>query len=54
MGGLLVSKLQIVPHVGQSATVDGLRLTAEEVDERRVLVLSVSRVDDKRPKGAVA
>jgi putative hemolysin len=54
MGGLLVSLLQIVPHAGQSVTVDGLRLMAQEVDERRVLVLSVSRVDAKRKKGAAA
>lgn len=53
MGGLLVSKLQIVPQVGQSATVDGLRLTAEEVDERRVLVLTVSRVTSRK-KGVAA
>lgn len=45
MGGLLVSKLQIVPQIGQSATVDGLRLTAEEVNERQVLVLAVTRLD---------
>lgn len=54
MGGLLVSKLQIVPQVGQSVTVDGLRLTAEEVDERRVLVVSVSRIDGGNAKGSAA
>lgn len=36
LGGLLLSQLDIVPKRGESATVHGLRLTAEVVDERRV------------------
>ena len=52
LGGLLVSRLQIVPQVGQSTAVDGLRLTAEEVDERRVRVLTVTRL--KQPAKGVA
>ncbi|HAV64291.1 MAG TPA: hypothetical protein DCY13_18235 [Verrucomicrobiales bacterium] len=54
MGGLLISRLQIVPLAGQSATVDGLRLTAEEVDERRVRVLRVETAQVQRSNAGVA
>jgi putative hemolysin len=54
MGGLLVSRLQTVPQAGQSTVVDGLRLTAEEVDERRVRVVRVEAVQDQRGKGGAA
>lgn len=36
LGGLLLSLLDIVPPKGASATIQGLRLTATEVDERRI------------------
>ncbi len=54
VGGLLISRLQIVPQAGQSAIVDGLRLTAEEVDERRVRVVRVEAAQDLRTKGTAA
>lgn len=41
MGGLLMSLLEIVPAPGQSATFDGLKLTAQSADERRVKELLV-------------
>ncbi len=44
LGGLLMAQLDIVPRQGESATVHGLRLTAETVDERRVHEVTVERV----------
>ena len=41
MGGLLVSLLDVVPALGESATFSGLRLTAQAADERRVRELLV-------------
>ena len=41
MGGILVQALEYVPAAGEFASVDGLRLTARQVDERRVLELEV-------------
>lgn len=54
VGGLLVSRLQIVPQAGQSVVVDGLRLTAEEVDERRVRVVRIEALPDPRGRGAAS
>jgi CBS domain containing-hemolysin-like protein len=51
MGGLLVSRMQIVPQTGQSVSVDGLRLVAEEVDERRVRVVRVEKLVAPHGKG---
>ena len=36
IGGLLISQLQVVPAVGESAVFRGLKLTAVAADERRV------------------
>jgi CBS domain containing-hemolysin-like protein len=36
MGGLLVMQMEYVPAAGESTVVQGLRLTAKQVDERRV------------------
>ncbi len=44
MGGLLVSLLEAVPAVGESAIYRGLRLTAQVVDDRRVKELLVEVV----------
>jgi CBS domain containing-hemolysin-like protein len=41
MGGLLVAQLEVVPAPGQSALFRGLRLTAQQADERRVRELLV-------------
>ncbi len=41
MGGLLMSLLEVVPQTGQSASFRGLRLTAQQADERRVRELLV-------------
>ena len=54
MGGLLVSRMQIVPPAGQHVVVDGLRLTAEDVDERRVRVVRVEAAPEVRGKGVGA
>jgi putative hemolysin len=47
MGGLLIHLLEVVPAVGQSVVFKGLRLTAQKVDERRVLELLVEMVKRK-------
>jgi CBS domain containing-hemolysin-like protein len=52
MGGLLLDELGVVPAKGEWAVVDGLRLTALEVDERRVRLLLVEVV--KRRRGTSA
>jgi len=44
LGGLLMLQLDVVPAAGDTAVVHGLRLTAREVDERRVRVMTVERV----------
>src|SRR5436190_10272647 len=41
MGGLLVSLLEVVPTVGDSASFRGLKLTAQSADDRRVRELLV-------------
>lgn len=47
MGGLLTSRLEIIPTPGQSTVFGGLRLTALVSDERRVLELQVERLKRK-------
>ena len=47
LGGLLMARLEVVPQRGQSAVFRGLRLTALEVDERRVIELLVERIKPK-------
>ena len=47
VGGLLTSRLEIVPTPGQSTVFGGLRLTALVCDERRVLELQVERLKGK-------
>ncbi len=44
MGGLLVHLLGVVPATGESATFNGLKLTAQVVDDRRVRELLVETV----------
>ena len=44
MGGLLAHLLGVVPETGQSATFQGLTLTAQAADERRVRELLVQQV----------
>jgi len=44
MGGLLVKQMEYVPAPGESVILDGLKLTAKQVDERRVLELEVEAV----------
>jgi len=41
MGGLLLSLLEVVPSAGESASFRGLKLTAQNADERRVRELLV-------------
>lgn len=41
MGGLLTRGLEVIPREGESFEIDGLRLTAIEVDERRVYTILV-------------
>jgi magnesium and cobalt exporter, CNNM family len=44
MGGLLVHLLGVVPDTGESAAYNGLKLTAQAVDDRRVRELLVETV----------
>jgi len=44
MGGLLTHLLGVVPDTGESATLAGLRLTAQVADERRVRELLVQKL----------
>ena len=44
MGGLLVHLLGVVPNAGESAVFNGLKLTAQVADERRVRELLVETV----------
>ena len=44
LGGLLVSLFEVVPEEGESITYEGLKLTATEVTERRVLELEIERI----------
>jgi len=44
MGGLLVHLLGVVPKAGESTTFNGLKLTAQAADERRVRELLVETV----------
>lgn len=50
LSGLLVHLLGIVPSVGESAPFRGLRLTAQAVDERRVVELLVEVVKGRQAK----
>jgi Mg2+/Co2+ transporter CorC len=44
MGGLLTHLLGVVPAVGESAVIAGLKLTAQVADERRVREVLVQSV----------
>lgn len=44
MGGLLMSLVDVVPRVGESAAFRGIKLTASVADERRVRELMVEQV----------
>jgi CBS domain containing-hemolysin-like protein len=44
MGGLLTHLLGVVPAAGESATVAGLKLTAQAADERRVREVLVEKI----------
>ncbi len=47
LGGLMLAQLDIVPPHGASATIHGLRLTATEVDERRIREILVETVSGR-------
>ncbi|HEY6166433.1 MAG TPA: hemolysin family protein [Verrucomicrobiae bacterium] len=47
MGGLMVAQLECVPAPGQSVNFRGLKLTAQQADERRVRELLVETTDRK-------
>ena len=51
MGGWLVNHLGVVPPQGESAVLNGLRLTATATDERRVRELLVEVVKRRRDAG---
>ena len=44
MGGLMVAQLEVVPGAGQSTVFRGLKLTARNVDDRRVRELLIEKV----------
>jgi hypothetical protein len=48
MGGLLVHVLAVVPAEGESAQVDGLKLTAMKVNERCVCEVKAEVLKKKR------
>ena len=47
MGGLLLAQLEVVPSVGQSVVLRGLKLTATAADERRVREVLVEAINRK-------
>jgi putative hemolysin len=47
MAGLVLNKLEVVPAQGESVTIDGLRLTVQAADERRIRELLVETVKKK-------
>ena len=47
MGGLMMSRAEVVPKPGQSVTYRGLRLTALATDERRVREILVERTRNR-------
>jgi CBS domain containing-hemolysin-like protein len=49
MAGLVLNKLEVVPAQGESVTVDGLRLTVQVADERRIRELLVETVKKGKP-----
>lgn len=44
VGGLVIARMEVVPHAGQSTVFRGLRLTASVVEDRRVLEVMVERL----------
>ena len=44
MAGLVLNKLEVVPAQGDAVTIDGLRLTVQAADERRIRELLVEAV----------
>lgn len=44
MAGLVLNQLEVVPAQGESVTLDGLRLTVQSADERRIRELLVETV----------
>jgi putative hemolysin len=44
MAGLVLNKLEVVPARGDSVTIDGLRLTVQAADERRIRELLVETI----------
>lgn len=44
LGGLMVALMEVVPEEGETAVHAGLRLTATEVTERRVLEMEIERI----------
>lgn len=49
VGGLVLSALGSVPEPGQTAVAHGLRLTVEQVENRRILAVRVERVVQQPP-----
>jgi CBS domain containing-hemolysin-like protein len=50
LGGLLVEQLGVVPAPGDSTTFRGLRLTAQQVDERRVKEMLVEALNRRQAR----
>ena len=44
MAGLVLNQLEVVPAQGDSVTIDGLRLTVQSADARRIRELLVEAV----------
>jgi CBS domain containing-hemolysin-like protein len=49
MAGLVLNQLEVVPAPGDSVTIDGLRLTVQAADARRIRELLVETVKKRQP-----
>ncbi|MDA8195879.1 MAG: hemolysin family protein [Actinomycetota bacterium] len=49
VGGLLLQQLGHLPTEGESSIADGVRIVAEKVAKNRILLVSITRVDEDLP-----
>jgi CBS domain containing-hemolysin-like protein len=52
VGGLVLDALGHVPVEGECARVDGLEFCAERVQGRRIVLVRISRLPEKKPRPA--
>ena len=51
MGGLLLQQLGHLPTEGEFSYADGVKIVAEKVAKNRILLVSITRVDEDTPQG---